>query len=123
MSLRSVERDSETIIDHRLLNLGWCDHPDDNFRTVWKQSVKTDEQKKRLGSKRPDYTLYPRNSNEPIAVIEAKKRGANIHEAINQGVNYARCIGAPIVFATDGIFTKTLHLNCNKPLLLNNRLV
>jgi type I restriction enzyme M protein len=120
MPLANVERDSETIIDHRLLNLGWRDHPNDILRTVWKQGVKTEEQRKRLGAKRPDYTLYPRNSNDPIAVIEAKKRGANIHDALTQGENYARRIDAPIVFATDGVFTKSLHLKFNKPLLLNN---
>jgi len=120
MPLANVERDSETIIDHKLLNLGWQDHPNHILRTVWKQGVKTEEQKKLLGAKRPDYTLYPRNSNEPIAVIEAKKRGANIYDALNQGKEYAKRIGAPIVFATDGVFTKSWHLKYNKPLLLNN---
>jgi type I restriction enzyme M protein len=120
MAIKNIERDSETIIDYKLKNLAWNDHPLDDKRTVWKQSVKTAEQKKKLGGKRPDYTLYPTDSNEPIAVIEVKKRGANIHEALNQGENYARKIDAPIVFATDGVFTKTLHIKYNKPLLLNH---
>lgn len=120
MTLPNVERDSETIVDYKLRNLAWNDHPSDTNRTVWKQGVKTAEQRKKLGRKRPDYTLYPKDSNNPIAIIEVKKRGANIHNAIQQGEGYARQLNAPIVFATDGVFTKTLHINFNKPLLLNH---
>lgn len=120
MRLLNVERDAETIIDYKLKNLAWDDYPYSGKRTVWKQSVKTDEQKKKLGGKRPDYVLYPKDSNFPIAVIEVKKRGANIHEALNQGLDYAQKLNAPLVFATDGVFTKTLHLKVHKPLILNH---
>lgn len=120
MSIKNIERDSETIIDYKLKNLAWNDHPYSDNRTVWKQGVKTPEQKKNLGALRPDYTLYPKNSDTPIAVIEVKKRGANIHDALSQGENYAKTIEAPIVFATDGVFTKTLHIKYKKPLLLNH---
>jgi type I restriction enzyme M protein len=120
MGLVNVERDAETIIDYKLKNLAWDDYPYSGKRTVWKQSVKTDEQKKKLVGKRPDYVLYPKDSNSPIAVIEVKKRGANIHEALSQGLNYAQKLGAPLVFATDGVFTKTLHIKVNKPLILNH---
>ena len=119
MALLNVERDTETIIDHKLKNLAWIDHPYSATRTVWKQSVKTEDQKKRLAGLRPDYTLYPSNSDSPLAIIESKKQGANIHETLNQGISYARLIGAPIVFATDGVFTKTVHLKTHKPLFLN----
>ena len=117
--LLNVERDTETIIDYKLRNLDWVDHPHTKDRTVWKQIVKTEDQKRKLESLRPDYTLYPKNSNFPLAIIEAKKQGANIHEALRQGINYAKKIDAPIVFATDGVFTKTMHLKVNKPLMLN----
>lgn len=120
MVLLNVERDAETIIDYKLKNLAWDDYPLSGDRTVWKQSVKTEEQKRKLGGKRPDYTLYPKNSNFPIAVIEVKKRGANIHDALNQGINYAQKIDAPLVFATDGVFTKTIHIKVSKPLMLNH---
>ncbi len=120
MRLTNVERDAETIIDYKLKNLAWDDHPYSNNRTVWKQSVKTDSQKRKLGGKRPDYVLYPQGSDYPIAVIEVKKRGANIHDALYQGTNYAQKIDAPLVFATDGVFTKTMHIKVNKPLILNH---
>jgi len=119
MAIANIERDSETIVDYKLTNLSWKDHPHDDERTVWKQGVKTSAQKKKLGRKRPDYTLYPTHSDEPIGIIEVKKKGANIHDALTQGENYAKAINAPLVFATDGVFTKTLHVECKKPLMLN----
>lgn len=72
-----------------------------------------------MQGKRPDYTLYPTQSNDPIAVIEAKKPGRNIHQALAQGGRYAQRLDAPLVFATDGVFTKTLHTKSNRPLKLN----
>jgi len=119
MTMLTVERDTEILIDTQLKNLGWDNNPHSKDRNVYLQRVKTEEQKRRLQGKRPDYTLYGSNSNDPIAVIEAKKPGQNIHEAIKQGAWYAERLEAPIVFATDGVFTKTLHLKANKPLKLN----
>jgi len=114
-----IERDTETIIDHKLKNLGYHDYPRSPSRNVFKQSVKTPEQKSKLHGKRPDYTLYPHGSSEPFGIIEAKKVGQNIHQAIKQGIKYAKALNAPIVFATDGVFTKTIHVKLKKPLILN----
>jgi type I restriction enzyme M protein len=77
-------------------------------------------QRSKLNGKIPDYVLYSSDSDDPIAVIEAKRQGKNIQEAIDQGLHYAKCIDAPIVFATDGVFTKAIHTKFNKPLKLNN---
>jgi len=119
MSLLSVERDTEILIDNQLKNLGWNNNPRAADRNVYQQRVKTDSQKRKLQGKRPDYILYPSRSDEPIAVIEAKRQGQNIHDALRQGISYAEQLGAPIVFATDGVFTKTVHVKSNKPLVLN----
>lgn len=119
MASLSVERDTEILIDNQLKNLGWHNDPHAANRNVYQQRVKTDEQKQRLGGKRPDYILYPTNSNAPLAIIEAKKQGKNIHDALRQGTEYAEQLDAPIVFATDGVFTKTLHTKARKPLMLN----
>ncbi|WP_158281643.1 N-6 DNA methylase [Sporanaerobacter acetigenes] len=119
MPTLTVERDTEILIDNQLRNLGWDNDPHSKDRNVYQQRVKTEEQKKKLKGKRPDYILYESHTNNPIAVIEAKKPGQNIREAIEQGRRYAERIDAPIVFATDGIFTKTLHIKVNKPLKIN----
>lgn len=114
-----VERDSEILIDNQLKNLGWINDPKKHNRNVYQQRAKTDEQTRKLQGLKPDYILYASNSNEPLAIIEAKKRGANIHTALEQGLNYAQRIDAPLVFASDGVFTKTLHVRNSKPLTLN----
>ncbi len=119
MAQLAVERDTEILIDNQLKNLGWNNNPRSATRNVYQQRVKTEEQKKRLQGKRPDYILYPSNSNDPLAIIEAKRPGQNIHEALRQGAWYAERLEAPIVFATDGVFTKTVHIKINKPLMLN----
>lgn len=115
----TLERDVEELIGQELTNLGWVGDPRSKDRNVYLQKPKTTDQRRKLGSLRPDYTLYKSGSDEPIAVIEAKKPGQRIHEALNQGARYAEHLGAPIVFATDGVFTKTLHVNARSPLFLN----
>ena len=118
-----LERDTELLIDNQLINLGWDLSPSSSTRNVYQQRVKTSAQKKQLGGKRPDYVLYESGSNYPLAVIEAKRPGQNISNALNQGVDYARRLNSPLVFATDGIFTKAVHVNYNRPLLLNGEQV
>lgn len=114
-----IERDTEILIDNQLINLGWNNNPDAKDRNVYQQRVKTQEQKAKLKGKRPDYILYPTQSDQPLAIIEAKKPGRNIQDAVNQGLEYANALDAPIVFATDGVFTKAIHAKVNKPLRLN----
>lgn len=89
-------------------------------RNVFHQGVKTAIQKNLLSGKRPDYVLYETNTDNPLIVIEAKKPHQDFNKAMEQAKNYARAIGAPIAFVTDGIFTKTFHLDKQKPLFLNN---
>lgn len=114
-----IERDTEILIDNQLINLGWNNNPDAKNRNVYQQRVKTPEQKKKLKGRRPDYILYPTDSDQPLAIIEAKKPGRNIQEAVVQGMEYAQILEAPIVFATDGVFTKAIHAKVNRPLKLN----
>ena len=113
------ERDTEILIDNQLRNLGWENEPQSANRNVYQQRVKTQEQRQKLQGLKPDYVLYPSNSSVPLAVIEAKRKGRNIHNALCQGTEYAKLLGAPLVFATDGVFTKTIHVRVRKPLILN----
>lgn len=77
------------------------------------------QRKRSLGGKRPDYVLYSKESDKPLIVIEAKKKGSRIDAALEQGINYARAIEAPLVFATDGVFCKAFHTVANRPPILN----
>ncbi|CAJ0912287.1 9079_t:CDS:2 [Entrophospora sp. SA101] len=66
-----------------------------------------------------DYILYQSGTTTPLIVIETKKPGEDIHQALEQGVNYAKNIEAPLVIATNGEFTKAYHINFQRTLTLN----
>jgi type I restriction enzyme R subunit len=56
------------------------------------------------GSGRADYVLYDQRGR-PLAVIEAKKNAINPYVAKQQALPYARAIGAPFIFLTNGELT------------------
>ena len=112
-----LETDVRIQVDERLKNLGW--EFDGINKNVFLEQPKTDAEKKKLGGKRPDYVLYEKGKDTPLIVIETKKKGANINLAIEQGKFYAETLNVPIVFATDGVYYKSLHTVTQKPLLLN----
>lgn len=112
-----LEADTRILIDRSLENLGW--KLKGKGKNVFYEQPKTEAEKKKLGGKRPDYVLYSKESDKPLIVIEAKKKGARIDTALEQGINYARAIEAPLVFATDGVFCKAFHTVANRPPILN----
>lgn len=114
-----LERDIETLIDIQLKNIWWIDDPKSNMRNIWKQQPKTVSEKEKLSSLRPDYVLYETGTNRPLVVIEAKRPNRDLNLALNQWIQYANLISAPIVIATDWIINKTFHTSALKPLYLN----
>jgi type I restriction enzyme M protein len=111
------ERDIETFIESKLRGLGWIDDIHSDKRNVWKQQSATEEQKKKLHGKRADYILYQSGTTNPLIVVEVKKPSEDIYQALEQGVNYAKSIEAPLVIATNGEFTKAYHINFKKTLI------
>lgn len=114
-----LEADTRVLIDTALTNLGWNMNPQDPNRNVYFEQAKTEEERKKLKGKRPDYVLYSNGTDQPLIVIEAKKPGTRLDAAMEQGINYARAINAPLVFATDGVFCRTFHIGANRPPILN----
>ncbi len=112
-----LEAETRVLIDRSLENLGWKLSGKD--QNVYYEQPRTEAEKKKLGGKRPDYVLYSKESDRPLIVIEAKKKGSRIDVALEQGINYARAINAPLVFATDGVFCKAFHTDANRPPILN----
>ena len=104
MNTTPLEAETRVLIDRSLENLGWKLKGKD--KNVFFEQPKTELERKKLGGKRPDYVLYSKESEKPLIVIEAKKKGSRIDEALEQGIGYARAIDAPLVFATDGVFCK-----------------
>ncbi len=119
MYTKPIEKDTEYSINNQLKNLKWVLDAKSPKRNVFFQHPKTKKQQKLLEGKYPDYVLYPSNSDDPLIIIEAKRVGESIDKAIKQGINYARKLNTPIVYATDGVFVKTIHIKENKPLILN----
>ena len=117
MNTLPLEADTRSLIDRALTNLGW--KLDGKDKNVFVEQPKTEAERKLLGGKRPDYVLYSKESDRPLIVIEAKKKGTRLDAAMEQGISYARAINAPLVFATDGVFCKAYHTDANRPPILN----
>ena len=117
MNTTPLEAETRVLIDRSLENFGWKFKGKD--KNVFFEQPKTELERKKLGGKRPDYVLYSKEREKPLIVIEAKKKGSRIDEALEQGIGYARAIDAPLVFATDGVFCKAFHTGANRPPILN----
>ena len=117
MNTMPLEADTRKLIDTSLTNLGW--QLVGNEKNVFFEQPRTEYERRKLNGKRPDYVLYSKGSDKPLIVIEAKKKGVRIDAALEQGIDYARVIEAPLVFATDGVFCKAFHTVANRPPVLN----
>lgn len=112
-----LEAETRVLIDRSLENLGW--KLSGKEQNVYYEQPRSEAEEKKLGGKRPDYVLYSKDSDKPLIVIEAKKKGVRFDAALEQGIQYAKAIEAPLVFATDGVFCKAFHTVANRPPILN----
>ena len=112
-----LEAETRVLIDRSLENLGR--KLSGKEQNVYYEQPRSEAEKKKLGGKRPDYVLYSKDSDKPLIVIEAKKKGVRLDAALEQGIQYAKAIEAPLVFATDGVFCKAFHTVANRPPILN----
>jgi len=112
-------------IDQMLDNQGWNTDEFSKEHNVTTERVKTNEQTQKLKKisgykKPPDYVLYKSNSDTPIAVIEAKRRGQNVDEALEQArEKYAKPLGVKIIFAYSGSFFRSEKIDENKELVID----
>ena len=124
-TIMALEADVRYRIDRTLENKGWILNPDNPLRNVYFESSLPHGYAKKLGGKRPDYTLlYKEHIDDayiPIGVIEAKKPGSDLDKALDQGTKYAQELKAPLVFAINGTFCKTRYVQNAKTLLLNGQ--
>ena len=51
-----------------------------------------------------------------MATGQAKRPNRNLEKALDQGSDYCRMLNAPIVFASDGVYTKTRYISSGLPL-------
>ena len=117
-----VESEVRHQIDRYLDANGWIlDAHDTKQNVFFENAVKSRLPQlnlKKLGQKKPDYTLF--DGVQPIAVIEAKKSNiVNLDDALNQASDYAECMDVDIVFACNGLSIKSRHLQKSEPLYFN----
>ena len=100
-------------LNTQLSNLDWI--LDGKDRNVFLEGACINkEQKAKLEGKRPDYILYGKNSNTPLAVVEAKKAKGDLNSALRQGMLYAKRLGARVVFATDSYVVRVAHISSDR---------
>lgn len=121
---KTLESSTRKKIDLILNNLLWKTNEDSKDCNVFTEQPKTTEQKSKLKGKKPDYVLYRSNSDEPIAIIEAKKKGQNIDNALKQAIElYAKPLKINIVFAVDGTFVKTWDIKEKRELSIEGEVI
>ena len=112
-------------IDQMLDNLGWNTDEFAKGYNVTTERVMTEEQNQQLKKisgfkKPPDYVLYKSDSDKPIAIIEAKRRGQSVDDALEQAKKlYAKPLEVKIVFAYDGSFFKSEKTDEGKELKID----
>lgn len=117
MNTMPLEAATRELIDTNLKNLGWAFTG--KHQNVYMEQPRSEAERKKLAGKRPDYVLYSKDSDVPLIVIEAKKKGVRIDAALEQGIYYAKQLNAPLVYATDGVFCKSFHTLGNTTPKLN----
>src|SRR3989344_6129077 len=111
-------------IDLILNNLGWNTDETSENCSVFTERVKTTEQKKKLNGKFPDYVLYKSKTDEPIAIIEAKRSGQSLKKALEQAIDlYAKPLDIKIIFVTDGTIIETFDIRSNSTLKIDEDVI
>ena len=110
----TTEADARIIIDDLLKQAGW--NPADKTEVLTEFTVKEDKRSKisevgityitEVGAEgknigRADYVLLDQNGRA-IAIIEAKRNAFQPYSAKQQALPYAKSIGAPFIFLTNG---------------------
>lgn len=123
---KQAEQQTEWVINNILVNNDWVI---DNTpkKNVFFQKAKPEHQSKleifskKKGYKKPDYILYKEDT--PIGIIEAKRGGEPLKEALKRATEYAEMLEAPLIFASNGAYVETNHLIKQNPLFINGEKV
>ena len=115
-----LEAHTRTKIDRRLENLGWVLDQGDLRCNVFQEQAKTEEQNRKFQGNNPDYVLYEMGTNNPVAIIEAKRPGESLEKAMEQAIKkYARPLPVPLVFAFNETFVASEHVFQSRPLKID----
>ena len=120
---KPLESATRKRIDIQLINLAWeCDERK-NTCNVFTERPKTEQQRKLLKGSFPDYVLYESGKDNPIAIIEAKREGKSLDDALSQAIVYGGLLNINILFVTDGTLIQTYDRRSNGNLYLDDQLI
>ncbi len=118
----SLEKQTEWIMSNILANKGWHMNGDASQKNVFQAPIYSGsaylQHLNKLKGK-PDYILCQIGTQKPLAIIEIKKSGADLQETLRQGIEYAKVLNIPLVFAMNGIYCETCFVPNGKSLFLN----
>jgi len=104
----------------QLDNLGWIvdeKNPDCN---VVQHRAKTKEQKNKLDGKQPDFVLYQSGTDIPIGIIEAKRPGETLLEAMKQAEErYATPLNTPLILTYNDTYIESKYFINGRPLKID----
>jgi type I restriction enzyme M protein len=122
----SIEQYTRDCIRNDFENKKWIFDKSKPNCNVTQEQAKTPLQKKKLKGNKPDYVLYETNTDNIIAIIEAKHGGyTDLNQALNQAEKYAKLLQSnnrPIaLFSTNGSIYQTRFFPSNDPLIFNGQ--
>ena len=110
----------------QLDNLGWVVDEKNSRNNVTQQRVKTPAQQQQLANANegrlrfPDFVLYEEGTNTPICIIEAKRPGQSVENALKQAEErYAEPLKTPLIFAYNDTYVVTRYLYNKHPLKID----
>lgn len=115
-------------IDLILNNLGWNTDEFSKDCNVFTERPRTQEEENRIKKKFPkgrfpDYVLYSSDDFKPIGIIEAKRLGQSLEEALKQAKEYADCLDIKIIFSIDGSIIEARETNSFNHLKIDGSLI
>lgn len=115
-----LEAYTRLLIEKKLEKLGYCVdelNPDCN---IYRERAKMEYQDQLLDGKNPDFLIYEKNTDNILAVIEAKRSSIAIDVAKEQAIEfYAKPLNIPIIFLFNGNSFSAITQN-NEPIKVDN---
>lgn len=99
-----LEAYTRKLIEDKLLSLKYnMDELNINCN-VYRERAKMKYQDALLKGRNPDFIIYKTGTDIPLAIIEAKRLGATLEQAINQAIiYYDEPLNIPVIFVFNGV--------------------
>ena len=98
-----LEAYTRQVIEKKLETLGYCCDELNKDCNIYRERAKMEYQDKLLNGKNPDFLIYETNTDNILAVIEAKRPSISIETAEKQAIQYyANPLNIPIIFLFNG---------------------